>query len=88
MSPIFYFSKFAFSLDHHVSSVRHERGKRLWFNVSEMPVAEDVLGAELRIFQKDTNSPRRANIVYTVTVYDLINTNSGSALLVFLLLLR
>jgi bone morphogenetic protein 7 len=66
-----------FSADHHVSSVRHERGKRLWFNVSEMPIAENVVGAELRIYQKEINATKRAKNLYTVTVYELVNTDSG-----------
>ncbi|RZC39571.1 glass bottom boat protein, partial [Asbolus verrucosus] len=66
------------SINHHVSSVRHERGKRLWFNVTEMPIAENVVGAELRIFQKETNSQKKnKNNIYTVTVYELVNTDSG-----------
>ncbi|EFA04645.1 glass bottom boat protein precursor [Tribolium castaneum] len=65
------------SINHHVSSVRHERGKRLWFNVSEMPIAENVVGAELRIYQKEIHSPKKARNVYTVTVFELVNTDSG-----------
>ncbi|XP_044266270.1 protein 60A-like [Tribolium madens] len=65
------------SINHHVSSVRHERGKRLWFNVSEMPIAENVVGAELRIYQKEILSPKKARNVYTVTVFELVNTDSG-----------
>jgi bone morphogenetic protein 7 len=65
------------SINHHVSSVRHERGKRLWFNVSEMPIAENVVGAELRIYQKEINATKRAKNLYTVTVYELVNTDSG-----------
>lgn len=62
--------------DHHVSSVRHERGKRLWFNVSEVPVADNIVGAELRIFQ-NVNYSKRLDVVYTVTVFQLIRADSG-----------
>ncbi|XP_018564913.1 protein 60A-like [Anoplophora glabripennis] len=65
------------SIGHHVSSVRHERGKRLWFNTSEMPVAEDIVGAELKIFKNADESAKSPDARYTVTVYQLINTDNG-----------
>lgn len=67
----------SFFADHHVSGVRHERGKRLWFDVSEMPIAENVVGAELRIFQTGIDSVKKSKNSYTVTLYELINTSSG-----------
>ncbi|CAG9771797.1 unnamed protein product [Ceutorhynchus assimilis] len=66
------------SINHHVDSVRHERGKRLWFDVSELPVAEDIVGAELRIFQNQSLS-RHKDRNYTVTAYQLINSEEGES---------
>lgn len=60
-----------------MSSVRHERGKRLWFNTTEMPVAEDIVGAELKIYKNEEESAKNPDAKYTVTVYQLINTDSG-----------
>lgn len=57
--------------------MRHERGKRLWFNVSEVPVADSIVGAELRIYQNANFSTKRPNTAYTVTVYQLINAEDG-----------
>ncbi|KAF5297757.1 hypothetical protein FQR65_LT09931 [Abscondita terminalis] len=66
------------SIDHHVSGVRHERGKRLWFNLTEVPVENEIVGAELRIYQNAINSTSsRVNVVYTVTAYQLINSDEG-----------
>ncbi|KAH1013382.1 protein 60A [Dendroctonus ponderosae] len=64
------------SINHHVDSVRHERGKRLWFDVSELPVAEDIVGAELRIYQNQSLS-KHSNKNYTVTAYQLIDDEEG-----------
>ncbi|KAJ8916211.1 hypothetical protein NQ315_016350 [Exocentrus adspersus] len=65
------------SINHHVSAVRHERGKRLWFNTAEVPVAEDIVGAELRIYKNPDESLKNPDARYTVTVYQLINTDNG-----------
>ncbi|XP_030749587.1 protein 60A [Sitophilus oryzae] len=64
------------SINHHVDSVRHERGKRLWFDVSELPVAEDIVGAELRIYQNQSLSRHRGGN-YTVTAYQLTDSTEG-----------
>lgn len=66
------------SISHHVDSVRHERGKRLWFDVSELPVAEDIVGAELRVYQNQSLSKHK-NKNYTVTAYQLINSTNGES---------
>lgn len=58
--------------------MRHERGKRLWFNVTDI-MAEDIVGAELRLFQKGTSSNKKQS-VYTIVAYQLINTDNGLVL--------
>ncbi|CAG9814261.1 unnamed protein product [Phaedon cochleariae] len=62
---------------HHVSTVRHERGKRLWFNISDVPIAEDIVGAELRIFKHKRKLAKNPDARFTITVYQLINTDEG-----------
>ncbi|RZF39785.1 hypothetical protein LSTR_LSTR012097 [Laodelphax striatellus] len=64
------------SQNHHVPGVRHEHGKRLWFNVSEVPAEEIVVGAELRLYQTAnfTLSPEK---VFTVTVYQVLSSIDG-----------
>ncbi|XP_050310481.1 protein 60A [Anthonomus grandis grandis] len=65
-------------IKNRVDSVRHERGKRLWFDVAELPLAEDIVGAELRIFQNQSLTKHRGKD-YTVTAYQLINTDEGES---------
>ncbi|XP_072390025.1 protein 60A [Diabrotica undecimpunctata] len=65
------------SANDHVPNVRHERGKRLWFNASDVPVAEDVVGAELRIYKGNGKDMKNLDAVYTITVYQLIKTDEG-----------
>lgn len=66
-----------FVIGDHVSSVRHERGKRLWFNVSEVPLAEDIVGAELRIYKNEDTERKNHDAIFVVTVYQLIRTDEG-----------
>lgn len=39
--------------DHHVSEVRHERGRRIWFDVSEVSPELTLMMSELRMYQKE-----------------------------------
>ncbi|XP_066143448.1 protein 60A [Euwallacea fornicatus] len=71
------------SINHHVDSVRHERGKRLWFDVSELPVAEDIVGAELKIYQNQSLSKHRDKN-YTMSAYQLIESEEGESELEFM----
>lgn len=64
-------------VDHHVSGVRHERGKRLWFDVAEVPVGEEIVGAELRIFQNTNFTKGKPESRYTVTAFQLIRADNG-----------
>ncbi|XP_023012342.2 protein 60A isoform X1 [Leptinotarsa decemlineata] len=65
------------SSSNHVPGVRHERGKRLWFNVSDVPVAEDIVGAELKIHKTPGKYTKNPDYKYTVTIYQLIKTDDG-----------
>ncbi|KAK9870584.1 hypothetical protein WA026_008147 [Henosepilachna vigintioctopunctata] len=65
------------SVDHHLNEVRHERGKRLWFNVSDVPIAENIVGAELRLYKSENHRRKKADAVYVITVYQLIDTDDG-----------
>lgn len=42
-----------------------------------MPVAEDIVGAELKIYKKEEQSAKNPDDKYTVTVYQLVNTDNG-----------
>ncbi|KAL3282265.1 hypothetical protein HHI36_005456 [Cryptolaemus montrouzieri] len=65
------------SSDHHLNEVRHERGKRLWFNVSDVPIAENIVGAELRLYKHENHRRKKSKGQYTITVYQLINIEDG-----------
>ncbi|PSN54809.1 Protein 60A [Blattella germanica] len=61
--------------DFHQSGVRHERGRHLWFDVSEVPAGEAIVGAELRLYQ---NPGLHKNVV--IQVYELVVDNGEKAL--------
>lgn len=54
-----------------MSSVRHEHGKRLWFDVSDIPVGETIVDAELRLYQ-NSNYSGDLGENFTVTIYQLL----------------
>ncbi|XP_047114963.1 protein 60A-like [Schistocerca piceifrons] len=49
--------------------VRHERGRLLSFDVSEVPLQERILGAELRVFQQARAAPAAS---FSLTAYQLV----------------
>lgn len=69
----------------HVSGLRHERGKRLWFDLSEVPAGEGIMGAELRLYQRP--APRDAPVVgdgtYTISAYLVTSVEHGEKELEF-----
>lgn len=40
-----------FLIDSRVAPRRHERGKRLWFEIVESPDTDSIVDAELRLYQ-------------------------------------
>jgi len=52
-----------------VSGVRHERGKRLWFDVSEVAASQGIMGAELRLYQTGLADDASEDYAYTIAVY-------------------
>lgn len=63
--------------NHHVPGVRHERGKRLWFDVSEVPPEEYLIGAELKLYHNSHVRNRKNHGSYTITVYRVLKTQDG-----------
>ncbi|XP_046414608.1 protein 60A [Neodiprion virginianus] len=63
--------------NHHVAGVRHERGKRLWFDVSEVPPGESIIGAELRLYQSPDLKNKKKQGSYVVTAYRVLRTEDG-----------
>lgn len=68
----------AFISDGQISGVRHEKGKRLWFNVSEVLLSESIIGAEMRIYQDGNFAKKHKQYKdYSVTVFQLTENNEG-----------
>ena len=70
----------------HVSGLRHERGKRLWFDVSEVPAGEGIVGAELRLYQRPAprDSPIIGDGTYTISAYLVVSVDHGDKELEFI----
>ncbi|XP_003494016.1 protein 60A [Bombus vosnesenskii] len=64
--------------NHHVPGVRHERGKRLWFDVSEVPPGEHIISAELRLYRSMDVKNRRNRGSYMITAYRVLRTEDGT----------
>lgn len=61
-------------VDHHVSEVRHEKGRRLWFDVNEMEDDAELILAELRLYQRhELNKYGNDEVNITVAVYSIIS---------------
>lgn len=77
MSP--QFSKLFIS-EGQISAVRHEKGKRLWFNISDTLLTERIIGAELRIYQDGNFAKKyKQHRDYTVTAFLLTKTDERYA---------
>lgn len=66
-----------FVSEHQISEVRHEKGKRLMFNISELPLSDDIVGAELRIYQDQSVSKKKQNRQYTISAFQVIRNDGG-----------
>ncbi|XP_034230729.1 protein 60A [Thrips palmi] len=69
----------------HVSGLRHERGKRLWFDLSEVPAGEGIMGAELRLYQRPAppDAPVVGDGTYTISAYLVVSVEHGEKELEF-----
>lgn len=62
--------------DHHVEEVRHEHGRRLRFNVSDVPNDNYLMMAELRIYQNPAQGKwATSGRDFTINVYLITKTN-------------
>ncbi|KAH8233104.1 hypothetical protein KR026_004335 [Drosophila bipectinata] len=56
--------------NHNVDELRHEHGRRLWFDVSNVPVDDYLVMAELRLYQNSNEGKwMTTNKEFTITVY-------------------
>lgn len=64
------FKTFLFSVENHMTEVRHERGRKLWFDISEVSKESTLMMAELRIFQNPALGRwQDINKEFVITVY-------------------
>lgn len=64
--------------DHHVAEVRHERGRRLWFDVSEVSHESTLSMAELRLYQNpELGKKKYSKSNFTISVYTIIKVDDG-----------
>lgn len=56
-------------LDHHVPEMRHEHGRRLWFDISEITQDVQLMMAELRLYQNSIFSKFDEEKPLTISVY-------------------
>lgn len=80
-SNVLLYSNTEFS-DDRVNGVRHERGKRLWFDVSDVPVADTLVGAEVRLYKivsenEEDLSEELDEASVTITMYQVIEVSNG-----------
>lgn len=60
--------------NNHVNNVRHERGRRLWFDVSEVPAGDTVVGAELRLYKLRNDEDYESLMI---TIYRVVFDYNG-----------
>lgn len=59
--------------DHHVDEVRHEHGRRLWFDVADVPEDNLLMMAELRMYQEPAQGKwMTSGREFTITVYTIV----------------
>lgn len=65
------------TIENHVAEVRHERGRKLWFDVSDASKEATLLMGELRIYQNpNLGKWRNESKEFAITVY-AITKNDG-----------
>lgn len=68
--------------NHHVAEVRHEKGRRLWFDVNEVENDAELILAELRLYRRhDLNKYKDDNANISIAVYSIINLDGEKELL-------
>ncbi|XP_073828314.1 protein 60A-like [Musca autumnalis] len=67
--------------NHHVEEVRHEHGRRLWFDVTEVPEDNYLMMAELRLYQNPSQGKwATSGREFTINVYSIVKTNDHERL--------
>uniref|UniRef100_A0A8D7ZSC7 Protein 60A n=1 Tax=Culex pipiens TaxID=7175 RepID=A0A8D7ZSC7_CULPI len=68
--------------NHHVSEVRHEKGRRLWFDLSKVDENMQIILAELRLYQlNQKNKYKKSNESMSLAVYSIMNIDGEKDLI-------
>lgn len=59
------------------AALRHQKGHRLWFDVSQVPVGESIVAAELRVFRRHADPTRGHNEKYSIMLSQLFHRPEG-----------
>lgn len=62
-------------IDHHGTGMRHEKSRKHWFDVSEVPAGETIFNAEFRIYQASVESPHGQQI-FTIDLHKIKNVDN------------
>lgn len=65
-------------LDHHNPEMRHEHGRRLWFDISEIGHDVSLMMAELRLYQNSIFSKFDDEKPLTISVYMVESRNDDN----------
>lgn len=64
-------------LENHITELRHERGRKLWFDTSEVSTDSTLMMSELRIFQNPSLGRwQDINKEFVITIY-FVTDNEG-----------
>lgn len=62
--------------NNHVDEVRHEHGRRLWFDVADVPEDNYLMMAELRLYQNPAQGKwMTSGKEFTISVYSIVNAD-------------
>lgn len=57
-------------IENHVTEVRHEHGRKLWFDISEVSIDSALMMGELRIYQNPSLGRwKELQKEFTISVY-------------------
>lgn len=71
-----FINKIIIFTENHVAEVRHERGRKLWFDITEVSKENKLMMAELRIYQNpQLGKWKDEKKEFVITVYAITKTD-------------
>ncbi|KAF4530995.1 hypothetical protein B566_EDAN009739, partial [Ephemera danica] len=62
------------------SALRHQKGHRFWFDVSQVPIGETIVAAELRVFRIHPDPAKARKQKYIIMLSQLVQRPEGEGL--------